>query len=480
LFCLRPPSSTRLFTMGFVLSVLYFVTYYLTPATIFGPLAAGRIELIIAALLFFVSLPKLLRSLILKTPQSLALIGLAFAVFISALIAQRWAGGAAQAFLGFIPSAFAYFMVCLHCNSEKKLRVLVLMLLFVCLFVIANGCIELRHGGQESVHNLPTDAYIANAEAWQAEHPYLLPKPNDREEPNRLRGQGLINDPNDFGQLVVCVIPVMFIFWRAKKMPLNLVCVILPVCALLFGVYLTHSRGALLALTAVAVVAARRRIGTLPALLVAGGVFAAAMALNFTGGRDISASAGEDRTALWGESLQALKSHPFFGVGFGGLGDYTDSHLTAHNSVAVCAAELGVFGLYLWSLFLFTSARDALAIASPAKVSEGEPIVAEEELLPQAVGKVEILDKAEINRLGRLLVLSLTGFLVAGWFLSRAFVMTFFLLGGMVEVVYEMALRQGMIAPRLRLARALPYAGILAISLLLVLYIMLRTMNLMR
>jgi len=104
----------------------------------------------------------------------------------------------------------------------------------------------------------------------------------------------------------------------------------------------------------------------------------------------------------------------------------------------------------------------------------------EEGPFPQAAIKIETLDKAEINRLGRLLILSMTGFLVAGWFLSRAFVMTFFLLGGMVEVVYEMALRREMIAPRLRLARVLPYAAVFAIALLLVLYIMLRVLNLMR
>jgi hypothetical protein len=92
--------------------------------------------------------------------------------------------------------------------------------------------------------------------------------------------------------------------------------------------------------------------------------------------------------------------------------------------------------------------------------------------------KTKEVDKAEINQMGRLLVLSLTGFLVAGWFLSRAFVMTFFLLGGMAEVVYEMALRRGMIAPRLKLARVLPYAGGLAISLILLMYIMLRITNL--
>jgi hypothetical protein len=235
----------------------------------------------------------------------------------------------------------------------------------------------------------------------------------------------------------------------------------------------------LLALIAMAVMAGRRRIGTVPALLVAGGLFAAAMALHFTGGREISAESGSDRTILWGEGLQLLKSHPLFGVGFGYMPDYTEEHLTAHNSLVVCAAELGLFGLYFWSLFLVSTVRDALAIASPAKVSEGEPIVAEEELFPQATRKIEAVDKAEVNRLGRLVVLSLTGFLVAGWFLSRAYVMTLFLLGGMVEVIYEMALQRGMIAPRLRLARVLPYAGGLAISLILLMYIMLRITNLM-
>jgi len=68
---------------------------------------------------------------------------------------------------------------------------------------------------------------------------------------------------------------------------------------------------------------------------------------------------------------------------------------------------------------------------------------------------------------------------VAGWFLSRAYVMTFFLLGGMIEVVYEMALRRGMIAPRLRMSRVLLYSGILAVLLVLLMYILLRTVNLM-
>jgi O-antigen ligase len=465
--------------MGFVLSLFYFITSYLTPVTLFGPLAVYRIELILAVLILLVSLPKLIGSFIFKTPQSLALIGLAIATILSVLFGEHWAGGALKAFLDFIPNAFAFFLVCLHCKSKRKLQVLVLMLLFVCLFVIARGALDLRHIVPEAADLQVRAAESVDEGKWNMEHPYLLAMSNDQGRLTyRIRGLGLINDPNDFGQVLVCEIPLMFLFWRKKKMFFNIAFVFLPVCALLFGVYLTQSRGALLALIALAIVAVRRRIGTLPALLLAGLLFAGAMALNFTGGRAISAESGEDRTALWGEGLEILRAHPLFGVGFGGMADYTDDHKTAHNSLVVCAAELGLFGLYFWSLFLFPTVRDSLAIASPVKVTEGEPIVAEESPVPQPEWKVEALDKSEINRLGRLVVLSLTGFLAAGWFLSRAYVMTFFLLGGIAEVVFQMALERKMIAPRLPLPRTLIYSGAMMILLLLAMYVLLRITNL--
>jgi O-antigen ligase len=296
----------------------------------------------------------------------------------------------------------------------------------------------------------------------------------------RIRGLGVINDPNDFGQLIICLIPLMFIFWRPKKTPRNILFVLIPVSVLLFGVFLTHSRGALLALMAMIILAARRRIGTLPAVLIAIGVFFATTLLNFTGGRDISSGSGSDRTALWGAGMEMLKSHPLFGVGLGSFADNCGGcGLTAHNSLVVCAAELGMFGLFFWSLFLFSSIRDAFTIASPSKVSEANLLMLEKVLSEPGTGGLAVIDKAEFNQLGRMLVLSFTGFLVAGWFLSRAYVMTFFLLGGMIEAVYEMALRRGMIAPRLRMKRVLSYTGILAISLILLMYILLRTVNLM-
>jgi hypothetical protein len=454
--------------MGFLLAIIYLAVAYIGVDTVFGPLALYHVELILAALIFLVSLPLLPRSPILRAPQSLALIGLAFAVFVSVLM-TGWTGGAVQSFLDFIPCGFAYFLVCLHCDSKRKLQVLVLMLVSVCLFVIVQGAIDLQRFGD--VKPLVSGA---------SSSPYLLAQSSDAGQwIYRLRGRNFINDPNDFAQLIVSVIPLVFIFWRPKKLLKNIGFVILPVCALLCGVFLTHSRGALLALVAVTVVAGRRRIGTLASVLLAGVLFVAASASGFTGGRDISADAGSDRASLWSQGLQVFKSHPLFGVGFGRLSEFTDVHLTAHNSIVVCAAELGFIGLFFWSLFVFPSVRDTVTIASTSKVSEEVPPASNKSLFTKPEKQHVPIDRAEINRLGRLVVLSLTGFLVAGWFLSRAYAMTLFLLGGVAEVVFQMALDRGMIAPRLRLNRVLPYTGTVSIGLIVIVYVVLRTMNLM-
>jgi len=243
-------------------------------------------------------------------------------------------------------------------------------------------------------------------------------------------------------------------------------------------VFLTHSRGALLALIAIAIVSMRRRIGTLPSFLLAGILFAAAMALNFTGGREISAEQGADRTSLWSQGLQIFRAHPFFGVGLNRMPDFTDVHLTAHNSLVVCAVEIGFIGLFFWCIFLLSSMRDALAVASPINVKESDKVHSANPVFHEETSHLETIDVNEINHLGRIVVLSFTGFLVTAWFLSRSFVLTFFLLGGIAEVVFQLALERGMISPRLPLPRVLRSSGFLAIALILAMYVLIRVVNL--
>ncbi|MGB6974721.1 MAG: O-antigen ligase family protein [Terracidiphilus sp.] len=458
--------------MGLILSILYLITYYLTPVTVFGQLAGYRIELILAVLVILVSIPSLLRTFIFRIPQSLALLGMAIAVPLSIFASVRWFGGALDAFLGFIPNAFAFFLLCLHFRSTRRLKILVAMLLFVCFFVIV-------HGYMAQIHGFPAE--VAHQPGFEGS-PYLLAMSNNAGDWfYRLRGLGEIHDPNDFAQLLVSVIPLTFFFWRSRKFVSNFFLVLIPLSALLFGVYLTHSRGALLAMMAMLIVAIRPRIGTAPSVILAGALFAVAKVFQFAGDRTISVEAGSDRISLWGQGLQVFKLHPLFGVGFGRLPNYTDVHLTAHNSIVVCAAELGFLGLYFWSLYLFPTVRDVLAIASPAKVSEAEPEPeaddGERAPLPAPLRQREKLDRSGINHLGRIVLLSFTGYLVSAWFLSRAYAVTLFLLGGIGEVVFEMALERGMVAPRMKFFRVLRNAGVLAVGLLAVMYLTLRVIN---
>jgi O-antigen ligase len=466
--------------MGFVLSILYFLICYLTPVGLFGPLVKPlRIELILAILIFAVSLPALIRSFVTKTPQALALAGLAVAVFLSMLIGKHWPGGATTELLKFIPGTYAFFLVCLHCNSKQKLNLLVLMLLFVCVFVIIQGNLDLIQSAGQMPEAAPGENIALNRFLWDQAHPYLLTQQISATDViYRIRGLGIINDPNDFGQLLVCEIPLLFLLWRPKKQVRNLALVLVPAGVLCYGIFLTHSRGALLAILAVVLFASRRRLGTVLSAVLSGGLFAGAMAIQFTGGREISADAGTDRTDLWGQSLQLLKTHPIFGVGMEQLPDLIGQ--TAHNSIMVCAAELGLFGLFFWSLFLLSSARDVFIIAMPKTVNDAVKEKDEDDQPLFNVWRGAALNKADVNRIGRCLLLSLIGYLVGGWFLSRAFTITFFLLGGMIEIIYEAARSQGMVPSRLPLTRSLSYSALLMIALTVIVYLMVRVLNVMK
>ena len=303
--------------MGFVLSILYFVISYLTPEALLGSFAQYHVQLIIAVLTLLASIPRLLRSSILKSPQSLGLLGLALAAFLSTLVGMHWIGGAVNVFIQVFSTILAFFFICLHFDTRKRLKVLVAVLFFVSVVVILHGVSDLRVVSGSYGPPISPQTGSVDLPQWDVEHPYLFPMNNNKGEWfYRIRGLGMINDPNDFAQLLVCIIPLMFIFWRPKQSLGNLAFVIVPVLVLIVGVFLTHSRGALLALTAIATVAGRRRIGTVPSVVLACCLFIVAMATQFSGGLDISASAGEDRTALWGESIAVLRTHPIFGVGF--------------------------------------------------------------------------------------------------------------------------------------------------------------------
>ncbi len=457
--------------MGLFLTLLYILTAYLGPQTIFGPLAEYHIELIIAFLALVASIPHFHGSGVSRLPHTYALIGMSAAVFISYVL-NGLTSFAPGALFDFLPNSFTFFFIVLNCKKKRHLQMVILVLLFACLFTIGKGFAALQTGDVLS--------------------PYLMAQGIDSGNAlYRLRGLSFISDPNDFSQLIVSLIPCLFFFWRPKRFPLNLLFVLIPTAILLSGMFLTHSRGAIVALLAVIVVSARRRIGTIPSLIVAAVGFVIATVIGWSGGREISVGAGSDRMEAWSTGLGLIKTHPLFGVGYQRFSEYFI--ITAHNTVVVCAAELGMFGLFFWLLFVIPTLRDAVTANIVPKTPE-QIAKEEEEKTPfersiearaaasdalshrgpysESAAKnlaystqtatavadpylayehedTDKLPEEEIRRIARLLMISLCGYLVAGWFLSRAYVMTLFIYGGMVEVVYQMALNQGIVPPRI-------------------------------
>jgi hypothetical protein len=488
--------------MGLFFTLLYILGAYLGPETLYGSLAEYRIQLIIAILALLASIPSLQQINFTRLPQTYALIGMWIAVLMS-FVFNGLTRAAPDALLDFLPSSFAFFFVLLNCKTKRHLQMIVLVLLSASFFTIYMGYSAHLTGNFKS--------------------PYILAATDSPIPFSRLRGLAFINDPNDFAQLIVSLIPCLFFFWASKKTLQNFIFVLVPTGLLLFGMFLTHSRGGIIAFLAVVIVAARRKIGTIPSAITAGVLFAIATVIGWSGGRDISVESGADRMEAWATGLQLLKSHPIFGVGFQRFVEYYI--ITAHNTVVVCVAELGVFGLFFWVMFLIPTVRDAV-VAGTANKSEKQLAQEEEERTPferalaaraaetsmmsletvkpaggpatstlagDAKGNVAAtaspyfldeevsneLPEAEIRRLTRLMMISLTGFLVAGWFLSRAYVMTLFIYGGMVEALYQMALNQGFAPERMKLPRVLRFSAIGVICLVTLVYIMLRVENLM-
>src|SRR5437763_7528996 len=141
--------------MGFVLTIIYVLAYYLTPAILFGPLAQFRVQLILGLVLLIISLPRFARSFALKSSQTLAVSGLATAVFLSILFGASWLGGAVQGFISFLPNALVYFFVCAQFNTRGGLHAVALPLMVVCLFVTAHGAYDVYRAVPDADRRLP-------------------------------------------------------------------------------------------------------------------------------------------------------------------------------------------------------------------------------------------------------------------------------------------------------------------------------------
>lgn len=419
--------------MGFFFFLLYLVASFVRPAELSTDLAAYRPMQLIG----FVAVPAALLDVLrghrpnLRLPQLyLAWAFLLWAMF-SSFVNTYWLGRALQVFEELGLTLFLLLLLVLTVTSFFRFRVTAAVLTAVGVCLAGQGILAYHFGyraDQFLLYERSTDE-SDEAPPFPPDGPGEAPA-SSRATVTRIRSLGVLSDPNDLAQALVAILCFAIALRRPRRGLHNLVRTWIPVGVMLYGIFLTRSRGGIVALLAVAFLGLRPRLGRVASLTlsVAGG--AALLALGFLAGRD----AGMDESAssridAWSDGILMLKSSPIWGVGFGSFTESADR--VAHNSFIHCAAELGLVGYFFWLALLTVTLVQSLAL--------------EQQLDPHDPSQ------RELGRWSRATRLALTGFLVAAFFLSRAYNMVLFLLVGLSCAIVDIARREGGTVPRMHL-----------------------------
>jgi hypothetical protein len=394
--------------MAFALFLLYVVFTFMRPVELFAPgLAEARPMLVLWLLAFTAAVVSTLmqRRIALRGTHLALLLAFIAAIALSR-IANGWLGGALEAVSDFSASALLLLLAAMNLTSLRRLAWTVVVVVG-CMLVLAGLTVSAFETGYRVDDFVIRQGTGDDADLLARGYTGVPAEDDSGESLWRVRGLGILNDPNDFGQALVLTLPLLALAWKPRRLLRNLLLVGAPMALVLYSIYLTHSRGAVLGVAIVALLGLRRVLGNFRTglLAVVGG--AVAMGLGLAGGREFSAqeeSAGQ-RIDAWYDGLQMFRGQPLFGVGYGA---FTDHHpLTAHNSFVLCFAELGLLGLLPWVALLVLAWRELSQVTRFAAPSSTEA------------------------RMAEALRIALLGFLTCAWFLSRTYQPLLFLLLGL-------------------------------------------------
>ncbi len=380
-----------------------------------------------------------------KAPQPyLALLFVLWVVF-SFVAATRWLGGASLVISQILPSLVMFFLTFLNVDTIARLRATAATLALLAVISVGQGAFAYHFGDPSGVFLL-----LETADRDEAEKIATTDTPASEERVSavaRIRSVGFLNDPNDLAQALVTITPLLVALRRPRRRLRNTLFVWAPAVAIMYGVTLTRSRGALVALLVIVFFAFRHRLGRVLSLAIAAISAVGLVALGFTGGRTMSMDeSSEGRIEAWFEGLQMLRSSPVWGVGFGNFTDLY--HLVAHNSYVHCFAETGLVGYFLWLWLVVLTFTEMSALSKRAGESQ---------------------ESAEEAHWGSTLHLALVGFLTAAFFLSRTYSPILFLILGLGAALSDMARRRDQVAdPRPLLSWIPRIVGLEIVSIIVI------------
>lgn len=377
--------------MAPALVILYVTLSFLSPAAFPPAIASLRINLIVGMLAILSALPRFASSGFLKQPDVILLAGFLLACVIS-LASTGWLGSIPPFLSNFLPVLLVYPLVAVSCNDERSLKWMVNALTCVAFYILVMA-FRAEHSGN----------YLS---------PYLISQGvGEGGTLYRYRGLGVLSDPNDTAQFLLVVAVMQWLRWKQGRTMHNALYVLVPVALLLAGIYMTHSRGGVLACLAALLFALKRRMNVVLTGILAFLAVATILLLNVGGGRGIGDDDG-DRVGLWSNGLTMLRSHPLFGIGPANFGDHSDNGLTAHNSYVLALAETGFVGYTFWIALILLAWG---TLSRQANASRTVPT-------------------ATVNVPAQMQI-ALVGFLAAAFFLSRTYSMLLYVLIGLAAAL---------------------------------------------
>lgn len=339
--------------MSFFLFLLVNATLFIRPAEIVPALLGWRIYEALILLCLLAALPEVLawlsgRSLE-SQPVTLCVLGLAAAAVISHLAPMR-TEEALAAGEEFVKLLVYYVLLVSVINTPGRMRA---FLHAVAVFCIAMTVVAvLRYHDVIEIDLPPPPRALKPGEKEEVKQRAFMEdrvrdvQTGEEQVIHRMIGTGIFWDPNDLCFALV-IGTVLCTFWLTdpRAGPAR-VLLLAPIGLFGYALYLTQSRGGLLAFLAALTALFWSRYGWRRGLALLAA--AAPVVLILYGGRmtgllsGASEGTGQSRIQLWSDGLDMFREAPLFGVG---MYQYTahSSHV-AHNSFLHAYAELGLVG----------------------------------------------------------------------------------------------------------------------------------------
>ncbi len=323
--------------MSFIALLLYFFCTIIRPQDWVSSMLEWRLINILAYTTLGLLILERMSSKTIKfanVPQNWLMLGFYIAICMSH-IAHTYLEGLTTSFQLFLPNFILFFLVLNGLNTETKFKITIWFIVFMVLILVPQGVYQLQHGY-----------------GWGGQEITFDPERQEK----RINWIGIFNDPNDLGLLFVVVSGIVMAFAFGKSNFFVRIASFAFIANLFYGIFLTNSRGSLLALMTTVYfffvrITRRFMVGG-----IIGGIVAAiilGLGPSRTGIITTTEESAYNRIELWWEGVQMFKANPLFGVGHNMFMDELPQ--TAHNSFVLAFSELGFFGYFLWVGLIYAS-----------------------------------------------------------------------------------------------------------------------------